>query len=837
MSNDQYAMTNGIDRRRGVALIIVLGFLSIMIVMAVAFLTQARVERQVADSTLEAMRGRQLLRTAVYAAMNDYSVELANSGLVMPPTNSDYDVFVSVPPAANFGLAGRKIGQDNVDLLVGEVESWIPQRYYTNAPYYARDTVTNEAQWILVREDPTTAQPSRILGRYAYVCFDQSGGIDANLIARDPNVAGSDGRTASNRVRRSARQVPMNLLPETVDASQFKSYRAGWKGFDSLYALIKLTDGYPNDGNLNSCVRWQPERKECVPGPGLASNLVSDLVPFSLSVYRGGRFDSGTSTWTPPVLCGGAPWDNVLNPITGQFAGNWKEWIEDAINDYTNKNSKIPAGVDYPSPKNVPMFNEINATCRLFEIPTVDPQWSTYELEVRLTFEFWYPFPSDDNKNPGNFQMPAPTVGGNPLATGPDQVWLKTTLQVPAFPAGFPVGLLAGVSPGALSVEADYNKGKPYTPAGSSNFAYRLPVNPMPAAGYPGAPAPNLLPSTVSIPGLQLKVENITISHPIYLTGAGGNADMISEGLLLSPTPMMLVPGAAAPVPRVLEVTDPRLNHLPGQWVLQPSPSLNAQNKWDAAMEAKFLAEGTNMYCRNGPMVTPAELGFISTGKAWETIDICTPAAAGKSFNNLGVLDRLVADTNLYASWVSNKVFYTNGTINLNTRSSNVLAACFVDLTRHEVPGVAVDGPDGISANPIEPEVAFELAKSILAANTTGKLGQGAFETGTDWVRCDAMQQGGSLAAMGLNNNQREALVRNTWGLFSPDNSLFTVVAVAQAIKEAPASVDPVGVFNENFDMITGERRAVVLVWRDPFKNGGNLHHEMFPRMFRYLND
>ena len=43
MSNIQHPMTNETDRRRGVALIIVLGFLTIMVLMAVAFLTQARV--------------------------------------------------------------------------------------------------------------------------------------------------------------------------------------------------------------------------------------------------------------------------------------------------------------------------------------------------------------------------------------------------------------------------------------------------------------------------------------------------------------------------------------------------------------------------------------------------------------------------------------------------------------------------------------------------------------------------------------------------------------------------------------------------------------------------
>jgi hypothetical protein len=108
------------------------------------------------------------------------------------------------------------------------------------------------------------------------------------------------------------------------------------------------------------------------------------------------------------------------------------------------------------------------------------------------------------------------------------------------------------------------------------------------------------------------------------------------------------------------------------------------------------------------------------------------------------------------------------------------------------------------------------------------------FQAGTDWVRIPCMRQGGALASLGLNNNQRESLIRNTWGLFSPMNSLFTVVVIAQTIKEGPGNV---GIWNANDDMVTGERRAVALVWRDPFKTGRNLHHEMYVRMFRHLND
>ena len=64
--------TSGTERRQGVALIVVLGFLSIMVMMAVAFLTQARVERMVAGASLESMRTRQMAQSAIAAGMQDY---------------------------------------------------------------------------------------------------------------------------------------------------------------------------------------------------------------------------------------------------------------------------------------------------------------------------------------------------------------------------------------------------------------------------------------------------------------------------------------------------------------------------------------------------------------------------------------------------------------------------------------------------------------------------------------------------------------------------------------------------------------------------------------------
>ena len=814
-------MKQAADNRSGVALIVVLGFLSIMVMMAVAFLTQARMERMVADSTLEAMRGRQILRTALNAAMNDYSGTLwdQNPPLVIP--TESFQVFTSEPPpGGSVSHGGRTLGDDDIALLVGEVEDWIPRKYRT-------PTVTNaveDAEWILVRENPSSAS-SRILGRYAYVCFDMSGGIDANLVGRAGDVGGWDARAASNRVRRSVRQVPMRTLPEVLDAGTFQTYRSGWKGFDSLYSLIKLTDGKAEDGS-GSAARWQPERKE-VYGAALASNLVSDLTPYSMSAFRGGRYNRATGLWTPsPVLLNDSTdWTTVLSPISGQFAGGWRDWIANAIYDYTH-NGRVPLGLDYPSPKNVPMFNEVNATYTLTETPAGDGT-SDYQLNLRLEFEFWYPFPSADNDNAGTFQLAAPSVGGSAVAPAPNnQIWIRAFMRDPGI---LPVQLGAAVpAPGSVDVPAQYNGGRPY--AASSAFTYQFPI--LPFAGT------NRFASN-----MRMWIQGARVVRPVYLGSTAGNADMLpgvnGNELNLAENIYLQAAGDNEELV-VMAATDPRLNHdASGQWVKEEASTLGDMNGWFVSSPADFQAEGTNLYCRNGPMQTPAELGLISTGQEWETIDLCTDDA-------VDLLSGLVVDTNLWIgavgrtdrAWTTTNVFYTNGTINPNTRSSNVLLTAFVDLPTHEVPNV---DSDRIAAAPLSEtdghpdavNILARLVEEILEETESGSV-DNCFQAGTDWVRIPCMRQGGALASLGLNNNQRESLIRNTWGLFSPMNSLFTVVVIAQTIKEGPGNV---GIWNANDDMVTGERRAVALVWRDPFKTGRNLHHEMYVRMFRHLND
>ncbi len=807
------------NSRHGVALIIVLGFLSIMLIMAVAFLTHSRMERMVADSTLEAMRGRQLLRTAVNAGMNDYSTYLWDEQLVVPSEMQD-KMFLSEPPTSSSGLGGKTIGNDGISLLAGEVVDWIP-RVYTNAPYNAL-TAANNAQWILVRENPSAGQ-SRILGRYAYVCFDISGGIDANLIARSEGVAAQDARAATNRTRYSVRDIPMGKLPETADANEFKRLRQGWKGFDSLQALIHLTDGNGEDGNSSS-TRWAPERKE-IYGAGLSSNLVSDLVPFSMSAYRGGRYIQATGEWTgPEPMTEATDWEGLLAPLDYQFAHGWGSWINKAIYDYTH-DTPVPQGTDYPSPKNVPMFNEIAVSYRLDGSP------GNYSLVLKLDFEFWYPFPSMDNEGRSGYALQAPTVGWGTPATGPGVIWIRAAVQPAGGGALIPI--IPTVSGGAgvsLSVPAEWHGGEPYRPTPES-ITVSVPLT---------------VPGAFSNMNLALTVLGGVLQQPLYLDGPGGYADMLPGG---PPNPFSFagVAGLAANTwspTNSYAVTDPRLNHLRGAWVQETPSSLGQMNNWltspvrlqtaGTMSDTAVRDEGRCMYCRNAPMENPAELGLISNGKEWGTIDICTPEGAE--------LMAKLASTNFYSELLANDgVLYTNGTINPNTRSTNVLLSAFFDLAANEVPNQQSERfvSPTYGASTISEDIARALAERMIAETDPATVSRGErisriFQFGSDWARIQPMQQKKELAQKGLNNNQRESLVRNTWGLFSPDDGLFTVVAIAQPIKEGPNNV---GIWDPQEDLITGERRAVALVWRDPFKTGNNLHHEMFIRMFRYLND
>lgn len=142
----------------GVALIIVLGFLGLMLMMAVAFMTQARVERLVSDSSTEAMRARQIAQTGIAAGIQDYVNAIQK---LKSQSEDDHDIFLSGDLKTGQYSYGRET-YGSTNLWRGKVKDWVWDWHKEGT---GEDSVRN-MEWIWVGEEP--GKMSRILGRYAY---------------------------------------------------------------------------------------------------------------------------------------------------------------------------------------------------------------------------------------------------------------------------------------------------------------------------------------------------------------------------------------------------------------------------------------------------------------------------------------------------------------------------------------------------------------------------------------------------------------------------------------------------------------------------------------------
>ena len=187
--------------RHGSALIIVLGLLSVLLLMGVAFAVTMRTERQGSANMREAARANHMLDTAIARVMADLDVELRikeeNGRLVSPAVPTNMVV-----------LASQKTTDSTaVNVLSYEMARHLPSdqlacALYSQAywrPIYGGIKISDAAD-----ADPT-AEDSPV-GRYAYVVLNGCGGLDPNVVGREERRFGLateeilPGRNASSRV-------------------------------------------------------------------------------------------------------------------------------------------------------------------------------------------------------------------------------------------------------------------------------------------------------------------------------------------------------------------------------------------------------------------------------------------------------------------------------------------------------------------------------------------------------------------------------------------------------------------------------------------------------------
>jgi hypothetical protein len=242
-----------------------------------------------------------------------------------------------------------------------------------------------------------------------------------------------------------------------------------------------------------------------------------------------------------------------------------------------------------------------------------------------------------------------------------------------------------------------------------------------------------------------------------------------------------------------LAARDPRINWDgtdAAQWVAEQdvAMSLGIINPQATTASTAGGADGSQIaYVRNGPLQTVGELGLLlyDRTKLWTTIGLLHGA------NYFPVLDRFTVSTN--------QTRY--GLVNPNSRNQNVLGSVFAQMPLDRVPY----DPTATTSTVAQ---ASTFAASLTAMGTTNLS--------------DLKNMGPGTAAFGaLDAARREGVIRNSAGLLSPRQNLFTVFLLVQ--------------LNSPDGDVLGEQSGVGLVWRDPYvEDGANAIHI---RNFRWLTE
>lgn len=292
-------------QRRGVALVIVLAFVVLLTGLAVAFFSRSIIARQMSNAGINKVKAGLLAQGAVDTVVADLRqeiVDLSNPGLTvngttayylpkapinmvpaltannLPPNilkESTYNVpFYPNAPAAltrahipvsttDKSLNGRVItmGRWNTPLLVAST-SWDFTPLPASPPLVTGSFKAPD--WILVSRDGSnpasftaanadaSKQNEFVVGRYAYVIYNEGGLLDAN-VAGYPSVSGS-----AAAYRNALGFADLTQLPSLTGSSALSQTQVntlvGWRNFVSAGATIagaNLASGYSFPSGAN----------------------------------------------------------------------------------------------------------------------------------------------------------------------------------------------------------------------------------------------------------------------------------------------------------------------------------------------------------------------------------------------------------------------------------------------------------------------------------------------------------------------------------------------------------------------------------------------------------
>lgn len=332
--NAAYHIRSG-KGREGIALIVVIGFLSILTVMAVSFAINMRTERLTSNMYLDSVRSRHLLDVALSRALLD--IDTTMNGALAP----GFEVLQSP-------------GIDPIDLYVGMSTNYLPSDWTVKPPPSGFNTISI-----------TNSAGAKIdVGRYSYLIFNLGGFLDMNWVGTSlDRKSGLDPGEIT---------ISDTVLPDIANAGQWGLFRNDllkrWRRIETLDEFHAIGGAY-----------------------GISPQ---NFLPYSRSLEMltpegDEKMELGGSR--EDILIAKAPITEILRDkcdINGAVVDDVFNCILDFVDD-----DNIPENPQGLSGEAVPMINEVAASGR-FTKTAAGTGVATYSLvDFKIALELWYPFP------------------------------------------------------------------------------------------------------------------------------------------------------------------------------------------------------------------------------------------------------------------------------------------------------------------------------------------------------------------------------------------------------------------------------------------------------------
>ncbi len=560
----------------GIALIVVLGFLSVLAIMAISFAVNMRTERMASRLYLDSIRSRQIVDVALARAMEDLDQDMISSVELYPSWDQDQR------PSSGGGVS--------YNIFTGRAPNYVPQFWSGAAATPSMETITI----------PSADGTADMKARFAYQVFNLSGLLD-------PNIHGlADDRQEG--LNPEEVRVSSSILSDVAGGAQWEIGSGGfgdylrndWKRIETVYEFKELGDA---NGLLKS------------------SEPVRNFFPFSRSLIE--RKPDGE----PKVVISGAE-TNLVEARTNIVAAfsicgvpNPDNMVFSNLLDYVDADI-VPKSLESFCTEPVPMINEIKAEAEATRrVIDSNSGLEEFTLQMTITVELWFPFlPNNETFTLSQ----VPNIDFVTIPPGSEAYLLPSDIAMlnDINPTNGTTGVvqpnmqpssITASGTGFYTIEYQYNE-KVYQGTGVNPAISSVPVLVAPNTNsievlFNGIPVDRV--SEVREPGQNYAL-NLTVPF-------NGNSDTKSISCL---------------DPRFNHESGNSPNGTP-YWKISPETIGALNNNTVNYSSGEPVTVDSMMYVRNAGIQNAAELGFLCIGEPWRTIKLYS----GGSFPMHPVLD------------------------------------------------------------------------------------------------------------------------------------------------------------------------------------------------------